>query len=120
MTVACTNPARPEQRVEKLDSYWNARSTQAVRVAGSPGRAKAPHPRPIFAPKGWCRPMRHEGPRGYLSVRTNADPNDKRTDRIGGEVAILGMFCPAGACTSRHRHCAGRPRAAGRCPCGKG
>jgi hypothetical protein len=27
-------------------------------------------------------------------VRTNADPKDKRTDRIGGEVAVLGMFLP--------------------------
>jgi hypothetical protein len=36
----------------------------------------------------------NDGPRGYLSVRTNADPNDKRADRIGGEVGILGMFLP--------------------------
>ena len=28
------------------------------------------------------------------SVRTNADPNDKRTDRIYGEVGFLGMFIP--------------------------
>ena len=31
----------------------------------------------------------NDGPRGYLSIRTNADPRDKRTDRIGGEVGIL-------------------------------
>ena len=36
----------------------------------------------------------NDGPRGYLSVRTNADPADRRTDRIGGEVAVLGMFLP--------------------------
>ena len=36
----------------------------------------------------------NEGPRGYLSVRTNADPSDKRTDRIGGEVSVFGMFLP--------------------------
>ena len=36
----------------------------------------------------------NDGPRGYLSVRTNADPKDKRTDRIGGEVGLLGMFLP--------------------------
>ena len=36
----------------------------------------------------------NEGQRGYLSIRTNADPHDKRTDRVGGEVAILGMFLP--------------------------
>jgi len=36
----------------------------------------------------------NDGQRGYLSVRTNADPKDKRTDRIGGEVGVLGMFLP--------------------------
>jgi len=36
----------------------------------------------------------NDGPRGYLSVRTNADPKDKRTDRVGGEVGVLGMFLP--------------------------
>ena len=36
----------------------------------------------------------NDGPRGYFSVRTNADPKDKRTDRVGGEVAVLGMFIP--------------------------
>jgi hypothetical protein len=36
----------------------------------------------------------NDGPRGYLWIRTNANPKDKRTDRIGGEVAIMGMFLP--------------------------
>jgi hypothetical protein len=36
----------------------------------------------------------NDGPRGYLSIRTNADPKDKRTDRIGGEVGIAGLFIP--------------------------
>ena len=36
----------------------------------------------------------NDGPRGYLSIRTHADPGDKRTDRVGGEVAVLGMFLP--------------------------
>jgi hypothetical protein len=36
----------------------------------------------------------NDGQRGYFSVRTNADPKDQRTDRIGGEVAIMGMFLP--------------------------
>jgi hypothetical protein len=36
----------------------------------------------------------NDGPRGYLSIRTDADPRDKRTDRIGGEVAVFGMFLP--------------------------
>jgi len=36
----------------------------------------------------------NEGPLGYLSIRTNVDPNDKRTDRVYGEVGMLGMFIP--------------------------
>ena len=36
----------------------------------------------------------NDGPRGYLSIRTNADPNDKRTDRVGGEVGAMGFFLP--------------------------
>ena len=36
----------------------------------------------------------NEGRRGYLWIHTNANPKDKRTDRIGGEVAIMGMFVP--------------------------
>ena len=36
----------------------------------------------------------NDGQRGYLSIRTNYAPGQKWTDRIGGEVAILGMFLP--------------------------
>ena len=36
----------------------------------------------------------NDGPRGYLSIRTNADPADKRTDRVGGEVGAMGFFLP--------------------------
>ena len=35
-----------------------------------------------------------DGPRGYFSVRTNPDPKDRRTDRVGGEVGIGGLFLP--------------------------
>jgi hypothetical protein len=35
-----------------------------------------------------------DGQRGYLSIHTNADPTDKRTDRVGGEVGVFGMFLP--------------------------
>jgi len=36
----------------------------------------------------------NDGARGYFSVRTHADPKDKRTDRIGGEVGFGGLFSP--------------------------
>ena len=96
MTVACVNPARPgSSGWEPLDSYWFARSTLAVPGGpiawSSEGAPPTPYLRTEGLLSGRCV---NEGPRGYLSIRTNADPNDKRTDRVGGEVAILGMFLP--------------------------
>ena len=96
MTVGCVNPARPGSRNwEPLDSYFFARST--LPVPGGPiqwsteGTSPSPYVRTEGLVSGKCV---NDGQRGYLSVRTNADPNDKRTDRIGGEVGVLGMFLP--------------------------
>ena len=96
MTVGCTNPARPgSTRWERLDSYWNTRL--GLPVPGGPivwsteGRPPTPFLRTEGLVSGRCV---NSGPRGYLSVRTNADPRDKRTDRIGGEVGLLGLFIP--------------------------
>ncbi|MBA3512550.1 DUF3089 domain-containing protein [Sphingomonas sp.] len=96
MTVGCTNPARPgSTRWESFDSYWNTRLN--LPVPGGPivwsteGRPPTPFLRTEGLVSGRCV---NNGPRGYLSVRTNADPRDKRTDRIGGEVGMLGMFIP--------------------------
>lgn len=96
MTVACVNPARPGSTAwEPLDSYWFALST--LPVAGGPIQwsSEGAPPTPYLRTEGlaWARCV-NQGPRGYLSIRTNADPSDKRTDRIGGEVAVLGMFLP--------------------------
>ena len=96
MTVACVNPARPGSRKwESLDSYFFTQST--LPIPGGPiqwssqGRPPTPYVRAEGLASGRCV---NEGQRGYLSVRTNVDPKDKRTDRIGGEVAVLGMFLP--------------------------
>jgi DUF3089 family protein len=96
MTVGCVNPARPGSREwVPLDSYWYARSSYPV--AGGPiawsteGAPPSPYLRTEGLVSARCVT---DGPRGYLSIRTNADPKDKRTDRIGGEVAILGLFLP--------------------------
>jgi hypothetical protein len=96
MTVACVNPAAPGATDwRKLDSIWVANS--GLPVPGGPiawsseGRAPAPYVRTPGLASGRCI---SDGPRGYFSVRTNADPADKRTDRIGGEVGIAGMFIP--------------------------
>lgn len=96
MTVACTNPARPGSADwERLDSYWFARSS--LPVPGGPIRwsSEGAPPTPFVRTEGLASgKCVTDGRRGYLSVRTNADPADKRTDRIGGEVGMLGMFMP--------------------------
>ena len=96
MTVACTNPARPGATGwVSLDSYWNARL--GLPVPGGPieWSSEGAPPSPFVRTEGLVSARCvQDGPRGYLSIRTNADPADKRTDRIGGEVAVLGMFIP--------------------------
>jgi hypothetical protein len=96
MTVGCTNPARPgSTRWETLDSYWNTRL--ALPVPGGPitWSTEGPPPTPFVRTEGLVSARCiNQGQRGYLSVRTNADPRDKRTDRIGGEVGVLGLFIP--------------------------
>jgi hypothetical protein len=96
MTVACTNPSRPGATGwVSLDSYWFARS--ALPVPGGPitWSSEGPPPTPFVRTEGLVSARCvNEGPRGYLSIRTNADPNDKRTDRVGGEVGALGFFIP--------------------------
>ena len=96
MTVGCVNPALPGSRAwVKLDSYWFTRST--LPVPGGPiqwsteGSPPTPYVRTEELVSAKCI---NDGQRGYLSVHTNADPNDKRTDRVGGEVGLLGMFLP--------------------------
>lgn len=96
MTVACTNPAEPGAKGwVSLDSYWNARS--ALPVPGGPIQwsTEGVPPSPYLRTEGLVSARCvSDGQRGYLSIRTNADPGDRRTDRIGGEVAVLGMFIP--------------------------
>ena len=96
MTVGCVNPARPGSKDwQPLDSYWFARSGQPV--PGGPiqwsteGAPPTPYLRTEGLVSGRCV---NAGPRGYLEVRINADPSDKRTDRIGGEVGAAGFFLP--------------------------
>ena len=96
MTVACVNPAAPGATDwRRLDSYWVANSTFSI--PGGPvtwsneGKSPAPYVHTPGLASGRCVT---DGPRGYFSVRTNADPADKRTDRIGGEVGIGGFFIP--------------------------
>lgn len=96
MTVGCVNPALPGSREWiKLDSYWFTWST--LPVPGGPvqwsseGQPSTPYVRTEGLVSAKCV---NDGPRGYLSIRTNHLAGDKWTDRIGGEVSVLGMFLP--------------------------
>ncbi|MBV9529403.1 DUF3089 domain-containing protein [Sphingomonas sp.] len=97
MTVACVNPALPGATGwVRLDSYWFTRSS--LPVPGGPiqwsteGQPKTPYVHTAGLASGRCV---NERQRGYLWVRTNHAPGDKRTDHIGGEVGLFGMFLPA-------------------------
>lgn len=96
MTVACVNPALPGSKDwVKLDSYWYARS--GLPVPGGPIQwsAEGQPPTPYVRTEGLVSARCvNDGPRGYLSIRTNHAPGQKWTDRVGGEVAVLGMFLP--------------------------
>ena len=96
MTVACTNPALPgSTKWEPLDSYWNSRFSLPVPGGPIVWSTEGPPATPFVRTEGLVSARCiNDGPLGYLSVRTNADPGDKRTDRIYGEVGILGMFVP--------------------------
>ena len=96
MTVACVNPARPGATDwVKLDSYWFTRST--LPVPGGPirwsseGQPSTPYVRTDGLVSAKCV---NQGPRGYLSIRTNHSPGEKWTDHVGGEVAVFGLFLP--------------------------
>jgi len=96
MTVGCVNPALPGSHDwVKLDSYWFARSTLPVPGGPIQWSSEGPTPTPYLHAQGLvAAKCINDGQRGYLWVRTVHNPGDKRTDRIGGEVAVFGMFLP--------------------------
>ena len=96
MTVACVNPARPGAvGWAPLDSYFYARSSLPVPGGPITWSSEGAPPTPFVRTAGLASARCvNDGPRGYLSIRTNADPKDKRTDRISGEVGAMGFFLP--------------------------
>ena len=96
MTVGCVNPANPGARGPvQFDSYWYARSPLPVPGGPIQWSTQGPPPTPYLRTEGLVSGRCvNEGRRGYLEIHTNADPKDKRTDRVGGEVGIGGMFLP--------------------------
>jgi hypothetical protein len=96
MTVGCVIPARPGATGwVPLDSYWYARSTLPVPGGPIAWSSEGAPPSPYLRTEGLVSAKCiNDGPRGYLWVRTNHRPGEKWTDRIGGEVGVLGMFLP--------------------------
>jgi hypothetical protein len=96
MTVGCVNPARPGATDwVPLDSYWYARSSLPVPGGPISWSSEGAPPSPFLRTEGLVSAKCvNDGQRGYLSIRTNHKPGEKWTDRIGGEVGLLGMFLP--------------------------
>jgi hypothetical protein len=96
MTVGCVNPARPGAKDwVKLDSIWFARSSYPVQGGPIRWSSEGPPPSPYLRTDGLVSAKCvNDGPRGYLALRTNPAPGEKWTDRIGGEVSVLGIFLP--------------------------
>jgi hypothetical protein len=97
MTVGCVNPARPGAKDwVPLDSYWYSRSSLPVPGGPISWSTQGAPPSPFLRTEGLVSAKCiTEGQRGYLWIRTNHKPGEKWTDRIGGEVGLLGMFLPA-------------------------
>lgn len=96
MTVGCVNPARwGAKGWVPFDSVWSARSSLPVPGGAIQWSSEGPPPTPYLRTGGLVSgKCINQGARGYLAIRTNSDPKDRRTDRIGGEVGLFGMFLP--------------------------
>jgi hypothetical protein len=88
--AACNNPANLATGEGKPEAYFLARGF----LNGSGGTAQAPwaHPEPaittpfVKVPGLVSTKCVRRGDFSYLEMHVNADPADKRTDEIGGEV----------------------------------
>ena len=96
MTVACTNPANPGATDwRRLDSYWSGRGWPSTPGGPVTWSSEGPPPTPFLHTTDLVSAACvNDGPRGYLSIRTETVPGGKRTDRIGGEVGMMGFFLP--------------------------
>jgi hypothetical protein len=96
MTVGCVNPAQPGATGwVPLDSYWYAQSSLPVPGGPIAWSTQGAPPTPFLRTEGLVSAKCiNDGQRGYLWIRTNHKAGEKWTDRIGGEVGILGMFLP--------------------------
>jgi hypothetical protein len=95
MTVACTNPAALAGGSAPLDSYWYAGPSVTATQNPIQWSSQGDPPTPFLRTEGLASAACvNRGNIGYLSVMTNADPADARTDRIPGDVVIGGRLQP--------------------------
>jgi hypothetical protein len=93
-TAACTNPAGLAAGDAPLASVWFA-PRGASREGPVTWSAAGPPPAPFLTTHGLISGRCvHQGNQGYLAITVHADPADKRTDRIPGDVIVLGTVLP--------------------------
>jgi hypothetical protein len=95
MTVACVNPANLGRGSAPLDSYWFTAGSALPGAQPITWSTGGTPPTPFLRTEGLASGTCVNQPgRGYLAVRINADPKDARTDRIPGDVVIMGRPAP--------------------------
>jgi hypothetical protein len=96
MTVGCTNPARlGSDGPAPLDSYWFTLPSLTNTAVETKWSSEGPAPTPFLRTEGLATgACVHRGNVGYLAINVNADPKDKRTDTIPGDVVVLGQRLP--------------------------
>ncbi|HEX2762620.1 MAG TPA: DUF3089 domain-containing protein [Allosphingosinicella sp.] len=95
MTAGCTNPAALGGGKAKLDSYWFTLSPAQPGAEPVTWSSQGVPPTPFLRTEGLVTAeCRHSGQAGYLAVTESADPNDARTDRIPGDVYLMGKLNP--------------------------
>jgi hypothetical protein len=95
MTAGCVNPAALGGGAANMDAYWFAGGQSQDGPNPVVWSSAGPPPAPFAHIQGLVRAeCVNRGPLGYLAVSVNADPADARTDRIPGDVILMGRPAP--------------------------
>lgn len=95
MTAGCTNPAALAGGAAPLDSYWFAALPAQPGTEPIAWSSQGAPPTPFLHTRGLATARcAHDGAAGYLAISVNADPADPRTDRIPGDVYLMGALAP--------------------------
>ena len=95
MTAACTNPAALGGGRSTLDPYWFTPAPPQAGAEPIAWSSEGVPPTPFLRTEGLVTgECAHSGKSGYLAITVNANPSDARTDRIPGDVYVLGKLNP--------------------------